>query len=418
MYSNFSSLLCSYFHQTPSHLHRPDWPRLYELGHKHNILPILYESARSLPEFQTAPASVQQKFLNTAVSQIVNQQTRTETFLCVYRALTDAGLRPLILKGLVCRLLYPQPDCRPSSDEDLWIAPSDFSLCDSVLRQCGYTCVTPQVSPEVLKTIQTVNYENGILTLEIHINPFGTKSATHRAMNRIFAGALDHPMAFSLNGQTLWTLSPTRHYLFLLVHLYKHFLSAGTGIRQLLDLCLFDTAYASRINRTVVWQAVRALHLTDFYGSLLKIGRTFLGFSDLAADSPLPQRKNLDERPLLAEMMDAGCFGVQDESRRYSSAFTQATLHGTGLFSILFPPLGQLRSTSQALDRHPWLLPLFWIKRWKRIAFRILDDQFSLGGSLNTGLSRIRVFRRYGIRPIRKHGSRLPALWRKKEDTP
>ena len=95
MYSNFSSLLCSYFHQTPSHLHRPDWLRLYELGHKHNILPILYESARSLPEFQTAPASVQQKFLNTAVSQIVNQQTRTETFLCVYRALTDAGLRRL-----------------------------------------------------------------------------------------------------------------------------------------------------------------------------------------------------------------------------------------------------------------------------------------------------------------------------------
>lgn len=400
MYSNISSLLCSYFHQTPPSLHRPDWERIFTLAKDHNILPIIYESARDLPEFQTADASLRASFLNGSISMVVRQQTRTELFLETYKALTDAGLKPLILKGLVCRMLYPQPDYRPSSDEDLWIAPSEFSLCDSVLKQCGYTCVKDHVTPSVLEAVQTINYETPHLTLEIHINPFGTTSGTHRAMNRIFSGAQKHPVSFSYQGQTLWTLSPTAHYLFLLVHLYKHFLSAGSGIRHLLDLCLFDTAYSASINRAAVEKAVKALHLETFYAGLLKIGKTFLGFHDL------PQGRDVDIRPLLAEIMEAGCFGVQEEARRYSSAFTQASLRndipGGSLISILFPSVNRLRTQSPLLDRHPVLLPIFWVKRWRRIASNIFGENRFLLKSIRTGAARIRLFRLYKIRPMKE----------------
>ena len=402
MYSDFFTLIRHYFHQTPCLFSNPDWEKIYELAKNHHILPLIYEAARTLPEFQQASPSLQRNFQSQAIGLIVGQQTRTDFFLETYGHLTKKGLRPLILKGLICRLLYPQPDCRPSSDEDLWIDPKDFPLYDSILKTCGYHCVLEQVSPSMLKNAQTINYEHPLLTLELHINPFSTKSDTHKAMNRIFSQALSQAHTLHYNGQTLYTLSPTHHCLFLFVHLYKHFLSAGAGIRQLLDLCLFQQAYQEEIDQTVVDAGIRSLKLTTFYAALMKIGRDTLGFSSL------PQKSSPDTRPLLLELVDAGCYGSHSDTRRYSSVFTQATLHPSAIkgplhfLSILFLPFSSMCILFPQLSHRPWLLPFFWIKRWKRIGRQMLHGNIHLMQSYQTGKNRIRLFRLYKIRPIEK----------------
>ena len=72
---------------------------------------------------------------------VAGQARRTQELEELCRALDQAGLRVLVLKGLACRRLYPKPDLRPSSDEDLLARDADFAAVDEQLRRAGMEAV-------------------------------------------------------------------------------------------------------------------------------------------------------------------------------------------------------------------------------------------------------------------------------------
>ena len=57
--------------------------------------------------------------------------SRTALFLSDEKELEHLGVQPLVMKGIVCRNLYPKPDLRPSGDEDLLIPAKDFAAVDA-----------------------------------------------------------------------------------------------------------------------------------------------------------------------------------------------------------------------------------------------------------------------------------------------
>jgi hypothetical protein len=84
---------------------------LFQLAFEHKIMPLIYDAG--YPHFQQLP-----------VRQSVRQQAMLQTLKSVefhklYSMLLDAGLHPVVVKGIVCRKLYPNPDLRGSADEDL-----------------------------------------------------------------------------------------------------------------------------------------------------------------------------------------------------------------------------------------------------------------------------------------------------------
>ena len=69
----FLNLLCAYF-QNQTVVDIPtDLGALYDLAFKHNLVPIIYEVLRKNDDFN--PSS--NKFMETAINQIVMQQQRT-----------------------------------------------------------------------------------------------------------------------------------------------------------------------------------------------------------------------------------------------------------------------------------------------------------------------------------------------------
>lgn len=50
------------------------------------------------------------------------QTMRTNEFLELNKKLHAAGVRPLVVKGIICRNLYPQPDYRRFGDEDVLVS--------------------------------------------------------------------------------------------------------------------------------------------------------------------------------------------------------------------------------------------------------------------------------------------------------
>ena len=387
----FLNLLCAYF-QNQTVVDIPtDLGALYDLAFKHNLVPIIYEILRKNDDFN--PSS--NKFMETAINQIVMQQQRTEQFLNIYQKLLAANLKPLVIKGLVCRQLYPQSDYRCSSDEDIWVKPEDFNNCFQVLTDNNFRCTNKQlITDDFLNTVQTINFTNNILTIEVHINPFGTLDALHKQMNSYFKDAFDTSISIKVENQLIYTLEPTKHYLFLIIHLYKHFISAGVGIRQVLDILIFYQHYQKDIDNNQIKTILKLLHINNLYDAIMQIGKKYLGFNLIPNDQVI---NNIDE--LTDNLIENGCFGTNDVNQVYSSLYTtvssrnQDTSLIKNIFTMLFPPAKQLSIRYPKLKEKPSLYPWFALKRICNFSKKIITGKLNPFKAFSLGKKRTKILK-------------------------
>ena len=122
-----------------------DWPRLRYLAAAHSVLPLLAHALWDSPIAAAEPAQV--KSMAFRARQLVMAQAQhTGDFLLLYRELQRRGLSPVVMKGIVCRSLYPFPEQRPSVDEDLLIEPEKTMAFMSAWKP-------PAASPAPLVTV-------------------------------------------------------------------------------------------------------------------------------------------------------------------------------------------------------------------------------------------------------------------------
>lgn len=62
-------------------------------------------------------------------------------FLPVYEGLRGAGIDVLVVKGSVCRSVWPNGALRISSDEDLLVPPEQFAAACALLAEAGLAAV-------------------------------------------------------------------------------------------------------------------------------------------------------------------------------------------------------------------------------------------------------------------------------------
>ena len=70
---------------------------------------MLWEKHRNLQNFRTSFAD---RSKTQAMQSVLQQVSRTALFLSDEKELEHLGVQPLVMKGIVCRSLYPKPDLR------------------------------------------------------------------------------------------------------------------------------------------------------------------------------------------------------------------------------------------------------------------------------------------------------------------
>lgn len=380
-----------------------EWDALLSLSQEHHVLPMVYEAVRQCPAFSRAnrnrTAQLQQQIRQT----VARQMAATEEFLRLYLALCNAGANPLVVKGIVCRSLYPMPDWRRSGDEDVLIDPKEYWLCKRVLGDFG---LLPEDCPEDAYEIP-FSREDGPLYIELHRSLFPGDSQAYGHFNALFDGAMDRAVTVTVQGQPIRTLCPTDHLLYLLCHAYKHFLHSGFGIRQVCDMALFANRYGRQIDWEWILDRCRSIRAEKFAAALFAICREYLTLDYDAAGYPACWREiAADPGPLLAELLQSGIYGQTDPARLHSGNITldsvaaqkQGRRAKNGLAASLFPPAKRLRGRYPYLQRHPWLLPVAWASRILRYGGRSREEDGSNAARiLRMGSHRLDLLRLYGI---------------------
>ncbi len=367
--------------------------RLIRLARQQVVLPLLMQAS-----YESGLFSDRKGPFGEARRLTVIQAARTAEFLLLLRDLEQSGLRPAVIKGLVCRSMYPEPEQRASTDEDLLIQPEEYPAYRQALLACGLRLWKPEEEPGEKDEVTFVDPERD-LYIEVHLRPFSSDSEALSDCNRFFEEALSRTVELAVYGQTIRTLHPTDHLLYMLCHAYKHILYSGVGVRQICDVCLFAARFVAEIDWARLRQSCAELGIETLAAAFFRIGQRHLELSALSAFADL----DVDELPLLKDCLGGGIYGADDPNRLRSSRITLDAVASSkrggrrhSLIKSLFPSADSIARAYPYLRDKPWLLPLAWGQRIWRYAF---DRNTQAVRSLEIGRERVDLLRRYGILP-------------------
>ena len=376
---------------------------LLEMAMEHHVLPMIFEAVYTCPAAARVDPALFAACRHTTVQTVMGQAVKTEEFLDLYRHLRARGLMPLVVKGIVCRSLYPKPDHRSSGDEDVLCGEHQNKACQKAMVEFGM-----EPCGSGLDNYETpFRKEDGGLYIELHKTLFREDSDIFGACNRLFDHVFQRPVMVRVGEDEIWTMAHTDHMLYLIVHAFKHFLHCGFGIRQVCDMVLFADRYGDQVDWKYVQSKCRSIRCHRFAAALFRIGERYLGFDPVKACYPRDWATDpVDERGLLEDLLDGGIYGSADRSRVHSSNMTlnavaedmKGKRAGRGILRTLFPAPALPEGRFPYLRTRPYLLPVAWTCRIFGYAReRISDPEAAAGEVIRTGSRRIALLREYEI---------------------
>lgn len=282
-----------------------EWHEAYQLAEKQALIGLLFSAVEKLNEKDKTAMPPMSLFyqwtglvLNTE-SQNKRLNEAAEHLTCIFQ---NGGLRCCVLKGQGIARLYPQPLRRQPGDIDLWVEGGR----ERVLRflKDNYfglgKVVIHHVDTRIIDGVET----------EIHFIPgYACNAFLHHRLQRFFRLHADEQ--FSNIDEELGFAYPTLRFnaVYILAHIYMHFLYEGVGLRQIVDY-YYVLKNLDDEGRRLAASDIKKVGLLKFAGAVMFVLQRVCGMdASLMVTKPDEKRGKL----LLDEIMVSGNFGKYDE---------------------------------------------------------------------------------------------------------
>lgn len=378
--------------RNPADLLEPaDWGDFFALCQSQRLLPVVYSGIRVLPSFLALEEREREFWRRQAIGLSLTQYRKTLELLRLLAVLEENGERYLLVKGLSCRVTYPEPDARCSGDEDLVSLPEEEAVVRERFSRLGYTLLSDDGKGE------SVWEGKEGLRVELHCAEAFPLGERFSQINRYFSQSFSHRFLCRDGEDVFFTFPPTGQALYLICHAFQHFVHSGVGVRQLADLCLYAGAWEGQICWEEVFFFLGTAKADVFAAGMLKGAEEFLGFIPKGSLKRILAQYQVSGKGLIEDMLEGGVYGQNSLPRRQSAGITLNAAkyqRKNFLISSLFPPASQLEKRYPFLKKHPLLLPAAWIRRWSEY---LVDSGRSPSKSVEIGKKRLELLREYGV---------------------
>ena len=338
------------------------WQMVYNVARYHSLDSMVLAGVEPMVR-QADPALYadwnKQRSMNMVqtLTQISEQQRLVEAF-------SKAELPVLLVKGSALRVLYPSPNYRQMSDVDILTSKEDTARAEKLLMELGYQETEKDSTQENEASFFLPPY----MSVELHNSPVNPQDPRAPYYEDIWTKTVENPAL-----PHVFHLRTEDEYLYLLVHFIKHYDDAGIGIRQVMDVYLYQQAYGSSMDAAYLAKETAALGIDTMRTAIEQLAQ--LCFS---GEEP-PEEPDALVREMEEVCLLSGIYGsTQSRSIRMMQKVQQAgSNNGAGwklryLWRRLFPPLEELYRRYPKARRAPWLVPYYWLCRlldgdyWKR----------------------------------------------------
>ena len=189
--------------------------------------------------------------------------------ISLFGKMRSLGLHPVLMKGQAFAQNYPNPLHRACGDIDLYFKQEHDceKAIDWAIRVGGYAHQGNESAWEHKHF--AVDLKGFEVEFHYQMCRFENKRLQRRLQNIInHEFAANDPYYVRIEGEAIETVPPTLSVLHQLMHITRHLLEAGVGIRQICDLAVYVDRHCDEINADVLRQYVEELQLDEVAGAL------------------------------------------------------------------------------------------------------------------------------------------------------
>ena len=216
-----------------------DWKELYALAKEQCLVCVMADALRYVGEEQDI-AEEKLRWLAFVIKQERKNHEMNELIGKLFQLFTTHGLSPVLLKGQAFAANYPYPLHRQCGDIDIY-----FKHRKDCARAVAWASKVDKVAAESSDNKRerkhfTFSLEREAVELHYYMCLFDNEQLQQRLQAIIDAEFDTNPPFYvEIEGKRIEAVPPTLSVLHQLIHISRHLLEAGIGLRQICDLALF-----------------------------------------------------------------------------------------------------------------------------------------------------------------------------------
>lgn len=317
---------------------------------KHSVAALAYQDAVNCGLDQNDMAM--QNLLMLYYRLLMAHEKQARALDAMLAAFEQADIPYMPVKGCNLKKLYPKPEFRSMGDADVLIRLEDYDAIRRIMEEQGF-------SP-IADTAHVYGWRKPELMVELH------KSLVYEG-GRDYFSYYGTGWRFARRGEgSRYDMSLEDSYIYMLVHLAKHYRGSGIGCRHVVDLYVFRSAYPE-LDMDYITQELEELHLFSFHENMMWTLEVW--FQDRKPD-PVTEL-------ITDHVFSGGSWGSwknRNLSKEVSTAKQTGEMYNSrrrAWFRTIFPSYEAMAYNYRILRKFPAFLPIFWIKRWvENLLFR------------------------------------------------
>ena len=341
-----------------------EWDEVIDLANKHKVEGIVYLALRKSNLVSKIGENRINLLKQKAAITGIGQSRHISGLSTVLNKITEENIPVIVLKGLVVRDFYPQPDQRSMNDADILVHKDDVEKVKQVLIDMGYIFLEDHKASH---HIALVHHKYPVV--ELHWNLFKRDG---------FSNDLEHyerliwnrAIKVNVGEAEVLSISYEDLALHLCMHMAAHLASTGFGVRQLCDLVLLVEKKGEEIDWNSFIMKARMYGFEKF--SLIM----FLLCKELF-QMEIPKElevKSVNNKKyvsaLIDEIFESGVHGKKEMANQFATqvAFnfedkdSNATLGAIKrYFRFIFPRIDDMSDKYSYAKKFKILAPIAWI---------------------------------------------------------
>lgn len=302
-----------------------------------------------------------ERFKSKRILALYRHQKSVYALDKISKALSEAKIDFIPLKGAVISKLYPESYLRTSCDIDVLVHEDDLDTALSVLSEKLQYKVKGERDYHDISL-----YSPEEVHLELHFNIRENMENLDKVLDKVW----EHSRLADGN---LWQMENEFLIFHTLAHMCYHFTWGGCGIRSFVDLYLMREKLD--YDEGVLRGYLRDAEIEKFYDGVISLLNVWLG----------EKEHNEFTEKIEKYIFSGGIYG-NSETR---IAMQQGKNGGKVGFilSRIFLPLDTLKCYYPILNKHPWLYPFMIVRRLMRLitkkAYKNAKNELKINSSIS-----------------------------------
>lgn len=341
-----------------------EWDEVIDLADKHKVEGIIYLALRKSKLISNIGEGKISLLKQKAAITGITQSRHISGLSTVLNKINERNIPVIVLKGLVVREFYPQPDQRSMNDSDILVHEGDVEKVKQLLIDMGYVYLEDHKASH---HIALVHHKYPFI--ELHWNLFKRDG---------FSNELEHyerliwkrAIKVNVGEAEVLSLSYEDLALHLCMHMAAHLVATGFGVRQLCDFVLLVEHKGDEID----WNSF--IMKARMYG-FEKFSEIMFLLCNKLFNMEVPKEINIKVvnnkkyvSALLNEIFEAGVHGKKEMANQFATqvAFnfqdkdSNATLGAINrYFRFIFPKIDDMSDKYSYAKKVKILTPIAWI---------------------------------------------------------